>query len=125
MRRILRRWAVALVTLGVVAIMWTVTGAPAAAQSSCGPTVVTADQPMIQNRVPRLAFDGRWGTFFMTNHFDWQYVQVDFGCVGTFAGLDRLMSYGYTYRPSGRGAQGECTGTCTGSTYSMTPCRCR
>ena len=92
MRRMIGRWAAVVVLAATMATVTVTTGSPAAAQSTCSPTKVTADQPMIQNRFPSFAFDGKWGTFFMTDHFDWQYVQVDFGCVGTFAGLDRLTA---------------------------------
>ena len=82
---------------------------PAAAQdgsTGCGSPRVTSDQPPLQNYIPYYAYDGKSGTFFATQWNDWQYHQVDFGCVGTFGGLRRMMSYGVTANGD-RGNQGE------------------
>jgi hypothetical protein len=42
---------------------------------------------------PDLALDGDDATWFQSNHDSWQYLEVDFGCVGILRGMNRLMSH--------------------------------
>ena len=39
-----------------------------------------------------LAVDGQQATWFQSSHDNWQYLQLDFGCVGELRSIDRLMS---------------------------------
>ncbi len=40
------------------------------------------------------SFDGNLGTCFQSSYNDWQYVQADFGTVGSYARLRRYMTTG-------------------------------
>lgn len=60
-----------------------------------------------------LAVDSDLGTFFDSSYIDWQYIQIDFGCVGTFSGLRRYMTRDGSDTSGNRGIQGE------GVSYSL------
>jgi hypothetical protein len=82
--------------------------AVAVSPAPCGTApVVTADRPAVPNRHAGNAFDGQSATFFFSSYDNWQYLQVDFGCVGTFTGLRRLMTLGFSQVVTNRGPQGE------------------
>lgn len=53
-----------------------------------------------------LARDGNPETGFVSKHLDWQYLQIDFGCPGSFRGLRRMLVGGAMGLTS-RGLQGE------------------
>lgn len=53
-----------------------------------------------------LARDGNPDTGFVSKHLDWQYLQVDFGCAGSFRGLRRML-VGGAMGSTSRGLQGE------------------
>lgn len=53
-----------------------------------------------------LARDGNPDTGFVSKHLDWQHLQVDFGCPGSFRGLRRML-VGGAMSPTSRGLQGE------------------
>lgn len=53
-----------------------------------------------------LARDGNPETGFVSSHRDWQFLQVDFGCAGSFRGLRRML-VGGSMGSTSRGLQGE------------------
>ncbi len=112
MQRTSRALLAVLATLAVVGGVMAGSADPAGADDPrdprppCPRASVTSDQPAIPNRFVSNAFDGSTGSFFATEHLDWQYVQVDFGCVGTFSGFSRLMTLGNS-GAGHRGRQGE------------------
>lgn len=90
---------------------------PVAAQSNCfstpqvsGQTIgISPPRTLIgeDDTTIQMVLDGQEGTGFKSTHDNWQYIQIDYGCIGTFRSLDRFMS-GATGSPSGRrGEQGE------------------
>ena len=83
-----------------------------AGAQSCFPTV-SGDQPGEGGTTHAMAYDGSIATFFDSSYDNWQYIQVDFNCVGTFSGLRRHMTRDGTDTSGHRGLQGE------GASYSL------
>jgi hypothetical protein len=104
------KFATGIIAATLLATALTVTSAsPAVAQGSgCGAVRATADRPPypLLRTFPQHAADGRFQSFFFSSWNDWQYLQLDLGCVGTFNGVRRLMSLG-NRAVGDRGPQGE------------------
>ena len=85
------RAAAILAALLLTSILAVAGPTPADAHPACPDPVVTGDRPGLLGSIHGAAFDGNEVSFFFSSHNDWQYVQVDFGCVSTFSGLARKM----------------------------------
>lgn len=59
--------------------------------SACSPTV-SGNKPGLNGTVHSMAFDGSVSSFFESSHDNWQYITIDFKCVGTFSALRRYMT---------------------------------
>lgn len=79
--------------------------------NTCAPAVTGNHPPAAGTHA--MTYDGDLTTYFESTHHDWQYVQIDFKCVGTFSGLRRYMTQDGSDASGNRGAQGE------GVTYSL------
>ena len=74
---------------------------------------VTSDRSGLNATTPAMAFDTNTTTFFKSSYNDWQRLQIDLGCVGTFSGLRRYMTSNGTNTAGARTLQGE------GAQYSL------
>ena len=74
--------------------------------------VVTGSHTGLNGTTPAMAADGSTATSFQSSYNNWQYVQIDFSCVGDLSGLRRYMSKGGATGGS-RAMQGE------GMSYSL------
>lgn len=93
MRRSIRA-AVTIIVLALTTTAMTIaTPGPVEASPVCPAPVVTGDQPGRYGSHHNNAFDGKENTYFSSSSDNWQWVQVDFGCVSTFSGLQRRMGY--------------------------------
>jgi Tol biopolymer transport system component/pimeloyl-ACP methyl ester carboxylesterase len=72
----------------------------------CHP-VVSGNQPGQSGTTHVMAYDGDPTTFFKSSSTNWQYIQIDLSCVGTFSGLRRHMSRDGSNIQGNRGNQGE------------------
>jgi hypothetical protein len=78
------------------------------ASLAAGSIAVTGDRPGLGNTVHAMAYDGNLKSYFQPSYNDWQYVQIDFGCLVTFSGIRRFMSRDGKQDIAGhRGTQGE------------------
>jgi uncharacterized delta-60 repeat protein/uncharacterized repeat protein (TIGR01451 family) len=75
--------------------------------SACNNTLVTGDRAGEGGTTHPAAYDGNLGTFFNSTHDDWQYVQIDFGCVGDLSAVRRYMSRDGVDTSGARVLQGE------------------
>ncbi len=80
--------------------------------ADCTP-VVTGDQAGEASTTHAMAYDDDTATFFNSSYDNWQYIQVDFNCVGFFSALRRYMSRDGTDTSGHRSLQGE------GVSYSL------
>ncbi len=58
---------------------------------SCNP-IVTGDKSGVNGTTHNSVFDKNLSTFFKSSYDNWQYVQIDFNCVGEFSGFRRYMT---------------------------------
>jgi subtilisin family serine protease len=79
--------------------------------NTCAPTISGNHPPAAGSHA--LTYDGNLATYFDSNYDNWQYVTIDFKCVGTFSGLRRYMTQDGSNTSGSRVMQGE------GVTYSL------
>lgn len=72
----------------------------------CNPAI-TGNKTGEDSATHSLIYDGNSTTYFNSSHDNWQYVQVDFNCVGTLHGIRRLMTHNGIDIGGNRGNQGE------------------
>ncbi len=75
-------------------------------QSACTP-IISGDRAGDNGTTHDLTFDGRVKSYFDSSYDNWQYVEIDFNCVGEFAGLRRYMTRDGRDTSGNRGPQGE------------------
>jgi hypothetical protein len=95
------------VTLALVSLISGLHGAMATSR------VVTGDRPGLGGTTHAMAADGSLATYFRSSYDNWQYIQIDFGCVGQFSAIRRYMSRDGTDTVGHRVLQGE------GFSYSL------
>jgi subtilisin family serine protease len=79
--------------------------------TTCSPAISGNHPPAAGSHA--LTYDGSLTTYFDSTHDNWQYVTIDFKCVGAFSGLRRYMTRDGSNISGNRGLQGE------GVTYSL------
>ena len=75
-------------------------------EAECPDASISANKEGVNDTTPDLAVDSKTGTFFESSFDDWQTLQINFGCTGSFKALRRQIT-----KPGvgedGRGRQGE------------------
>ncbi|MDJ0756461.1 MAG: discoidin domain-containing protein [Ardenticatenaceae bacterium] len=84
-----------------------------AASHNCPSPTVSGNKPGVPGffgpSLHQYAFDGTIYTAFISTHDNWQYITIDYKCVGTFSKIRRFMSADGRYWPASgtRSFQGE------------------
>jgi hypothetical protein len=57
----------------------------------CSP-IVTGSKPGVNGTTHPMTYDGSVSSFFDSSYSNWQFIQIDYQCVGTFSALRRYMT---------------------------------
>ena len=91
--------------LQIICVLAVVLPVRAAAQS-CNP-VITSDRTGLAGTTAGQAWDGNNVSFFRSSFDNWQYLQVDFTCVGQLSSIRRYMTRDGVSVVGARASQGE------------------
>ncbi len=83
-----------------------ITAAPQMATGLCSPTI-TGNYSGINGTTHDRAFDGSTATYFESSYDNWQFIEIDFNCVGQFNGVRRYMTRDGSNTTGNRALQGE------------------